>query len=455
MQVPESFFHRSPSLEPNRKKDTTRVQPADDSFRKMMAEERRKIKETDVDAKRNSKDMGEVEESDDDQEFSIFGTPKKEARPAKNAVAVPQRAPKQPQTEDNVAELVNVPTEADVEAPPEEPEVISKQQFTPTVTDQQSKLDDVRQNNAPVFVEKKDKEDLQKAQAAYNARNKTSKQDAPRIIVPQSDGQEVVETPTEDIVHGKQLIKEQQSEPQKQIAMPGSKEGETHFKNVQDQQAAEMKKALGVQDPKEVNAKKELPKTTQEKSEKGNAPSEQPRADDNTPIDPRSVAFIPAGALPKEKGEIAVNSEQPVQKAPLATKLQEIVDQIVKEIYTLSDDGSSETTITLQHPPLFNGVKVVIETFKNAPNQLNITFVNLTGPGKRLLDENLASLKTAIEHNDRGMIVQQLSTTTLNEVPRYVADAQQNQKDRDQQDQQGSGKNNQPDDEDEEKKRKK
>lgn len=470
MQVPESFFYKSPSLEPNRKKESARAEPADDSFRRMMAEERRKIKDTDVDAKKNKDMTGEVEDPVEDEEFSLFAA-KKPTRSAKQAPIAPH-TPKRPSHHSSIADLAGASREeevessedlvaaapgVDVESLPDEPEVINRQQFTPNATEQQAQLDDVRQNAGYVFVDKKEKEGPQKTDTHMESRGKPSKnEDTPKVIS-QGVEQEPVETTANDIVHGKQTIKEQQSHPHENPVAASSKEGHSQFQSTLEKQAAEIKNALGTEDPKQTKGLKDLPKTTQEKPEKSETQEEHPRAKDQGPIDARSVAFIPADALPKEKGEIAVNVEQPVQKAPLATKLQEIVDQIVKEIYTLRDDGSSETTIILQNPPLFNGVKVVIETFKNAPNQINITFANLTGPGKRVLDENLASLKAAIEHNDRGMIVQQLTTTTLNEVPRYVADAQQPQKDRDQQGNQSGSQQNKDDesqDQDEGKRRK-
>lgn len=420
-----------------------------------MAEERRKVKDTDVDAKKSSKDTGETEVVDDDQEFSIFDVPK----PKKPAAMPQQTRPtlRHAHLEEPVAEVEDIASEAEVEAPVEEVvEVIDNKQFTPSVNDQQSQLDDVRQNFAPVFVDKKDKE-LEKNLAA-EMKAKTSKGDD--SIIPTADGKdaEVVETPTDDIIKGKLAVKEQHIEPQKGILAPGSKQEQAHLQETLTRQAGEIKNALGSQEPnatKTTKETKESPNTNSQKLEKPISDEHKIKKQE-APIDPRTVAYIPAEALPKEKNEIAVNSEQPIQKAPLTTKLQEIVDQIVKEIYTLNDDGGTETTIILQNPPLFSGVKVVIETFKNAPNQLNITFTDLTGPGKRLLDENLASLKVAIESNDKGMIVQQLTTTTLSEIPRYVSDAQP-QKDRDQQgqgQQQGSNKEQSDDQDKDEKKRK-
>lgn len=142
----------------------------------------------------------------------------------------------------------------------------------------------------------------------------------------------------------------------------------------------------------------------------------------DVPLDPRAIAFVnPEAGHEQDIAQLGINEGQTVEKPPLAHRLKEIVDQIIKEIYTLSYEGKSETTLILHHPPLFVGVKVTIETFKLAPNELNITFTNLTGPGKKILDENMASLKTALEKNDKGLIVHQLTTTTLNEIPRYLA----------------------------------
>jgi hypothetical protein len=115
---------------------------------------------------------------------------------------------------------------------------------------------------------------------------------------------------------------------------------------------------------------------------------------------------------------------------PLAPKLQAIVDQVVEAMYTVTKSGQTDTVIVLQHPPLFAGVTVKISTYEQAPGQLNVSFSNLTSSGKRLLDENLASLKLNLEKNEHSFIVQQLTTTTLDEVPRYTSGDGQQQRDK-------------------------
>lgn len=111
----------------------------------------------------------------------------------------------------------------------------------------------------------------------------------------------------------------------------------------------------------------------------------------------------------------AVQSSAP---PPLAPKLQEVVDQIVKEVYTVSDNGKTDTVLVLQYPPLFHGAQVTISVYGQAPGQLNIAFSNLTAAGQKLLDDNLAGLRARLVERAPDFVVQQLTTTTL-EAPHY------------------------------------
>ncbi|MEX1012473.1 MAG: hypothetical protein WD595_04465 [Waddliaceae bacterium] len=98
-----------------------------------------------------------------------------------------------------------------------------------------------------------------------------------------------------------------------------------------------------------------------------------------------------------------------------ASELQEIVDQIVSKIYTLTLKGQTDTTIELRHPPLLEGSNVVISSFKSAKGEFNIRFENLSTSAKQMLDSplNQDGLKAALEQ--KGYVVHMITTTTQNE----------------------------------------
>jgi len=148
-------------------------------------------------------------------------------------------------------------------------------------------------------------------------------------------------------------------------------------------------------------------------------------------VDPNDVAYVLGSQIPsRERDPIAIHTA-PLPSQPLAPKLQEIVDRIVQEVYTISQEGKTDTTIVLQYPPLFQGVQVTITAYGQAPGQLNIAFSNLTTAGKKMLDENLAALRLRLEERTPDFVVQQLTTTTLNEIPRYYSsDTNQQQRER-------------------------
>lgn len=124
-----------------------------------------------------------------------------------------------------------------------------------------------------------------------------------------------------------------------------------------------------------------------------------------------------AGTLPTAP----VAQTQKVAPPPIrAQELQEVVDQIVSKLYTLSSEGKTDTLIQLKHPPLFEGSSVVIRSFDSAKGEFNITFENLTQAAKQMLDmqENQNSLRLALEQ--KGYTVHILTATTLSETTQIV-----------------------------------
>jgi hypothetical protein len=122
--------------------------------------------------------------------------------------------------------------------------------------------------------------------------------------------------------------------------------------------------------------------------------------------------------------------------APIAD-IQEIVNQLVDKLYTISQSGKTDTVITLKHPPILTGAQLIVTSFDNAKGEFNISFENLTQAGKNLLDLRLnqESLLNALEQ--KGYAVHILTTTTLVENRPIPTDTQnqqqgQNRDDRDQ-----------------------
>lgn len=122
-------------------------------------------------------------------------------------------------------------------------------------------------------------------------------------------------------------------------------------------------------------------------------------------------------------------------KALSASNLKEIIDQIVDKLYTVSVEGRTDTTIVLQHPPVFEGVSIIVSSYDSAKGQFNIAFENLTQQAKTLLESHQASLLNALD--TRGYTVQILTITTLAETPIIAADPSQQGRDHDEGQQQG------------------
>lgn len=96
--------------------------------------------------------------------------------------------------------------------------------------------------------------------------------------------------------------------------------------------------------------------------------------------------------------------------------IQEIVDQIIANLYTLEVGGRTDTVVTLKYPPILEGANLVITSFSTAKGEFNVAFENLTQAAKQLLDakENQISLRSALE--EKGYTVHIVTTTTLTET---------------------------------------
>lgn len=102
------------------------------------------------------------------------------------------------------------------------------------------------------------------------------------------------------------------------------------------------------------------------------------------------------------------------QPTPLpSTSMQEIIDRITKEVYTLEKNGNTDTVITLKGP-MFDKAHLILSEFSTAPGQFNITFDNLTQSAKNLLDLNRNTLIEDL--SKKGYMVHIVTNTTTNEI---------------------------------------
>lgn len=117
-------------------------------------------------------------------------------------------------------------------------------------------------------------------------------------------------------------------------------------------------------------------------------------------------------ALANEVSEVDRSKAQDALK-----KVQEIVDQIVQKIYTLEQEGKTETILTLKHPPLFAGVDLKLTEWDTARKEFNITFSNVRSDAKPILDALVTQnvLQRALEQ--RGYVTHIIVVTTQKEEP--------------------------------------
>lgn len=138
-------------------------------------------------------------------------------------------------------------------------------------------------------------------------------------------------------------------------------------------------------------------------------------------------------------GNISLNTktEQPL---PPVKPIQELINIMVKEAQSIEAEGKTDTTITLKHPPIFEGAQLTITSFDSAKGEFNISFQNLTQAAQQLVsrEDNKASLMHALEQKGYHMHI--LTATTLEERPFFTAEASEARQDRNQ-DKRDEGRN--------------
>lgn len=202
-----------------------------------------------------------------------------------------------------------------------------------------------------------------------------------------------------------------------------------------------------------VQSPSDLFKTASAAKEKGVDPSQQHVKTDKgmgkglgqkdkfttkyTQEQPDLATIDPFAAVSGTQAVAPMGGEAKVERAtPLTAAMRDLLEQIVKQMYTVSNSDKTDTVMTLQYPPLFKDARIILSSFETARGQFNISFENLSQAAQRVLDleENRRVLINSLE--SKGYNVQIFTTTTILEPHPNVdeAIAKQNQDDQGKQD---------------------
>ncbi len=97
-----------------------------------------------------------------------------------------------------------------------------------------------------------------------------------------------------------------------------------------------------------------------------------------------------------------------VSNARLA--MQELAKAMVDQIQLVKVSGRTDTTITIKHPGMFEGVKVKVSEYDIARKQFNVTFGDITNPTARaLIEQKDNQLRLQQLLIDRGYTVQMIT----------------------------------------------
>lgn len=115
-------------------------------------------------------------------------------------------------------------------------------------------------------------------------------------------------------------------------------------------------------------------------------------------------------------GEVSPSVPQ-VDRAALISHIQALADKVVDSVYTLDQSGKTETIVTLKNMPLFNDARIILTSFNTAPKEYNVAFENLRPDAKQVIDQNLNTLRVALDDQGFVNVIHILSTTTIIEHP--------------------------------------
>lgn len=115
--------------------------------------------------------------------------------------------------------------------------------------------------------------------------------------------------------------------------------------------------------------------------------------------------------LISEVGALSETESKPTPP-PLPVALQDLVDQIVKEIVSLKDAGQTETVLSLKGN--FEGSRVIITESTTAPGQVSITIDNLSAENQALLEMSRTRLINDLMQS--GVHVQRFTASAIVET---------------------------------------
>lgn len=108
--------------------------------------------------------------------------------------------------------------------------------------------------------------------------------------------------------------------------------------------------------------------------------------------------------------------------------VQRMMEHIIDKITTLSNDGKTDTTVTIRNLPLFDGANLKISSYDSARGEFNISFDNLKPDALAILQENQEGLRSSMLN--KGFTVHILTMTTNEEIQPFTAEPQSFSRDR-------------------------
>ncbi len=162
--------------------------------------------------------------------------------------------------------------------------------------------------------------------------------------------------------------------------------------------------------------KESAPPVTSKKSQKDNKSSSiyHTEQDDLSYVNPMAVAAMTAQSL--EPSANYAPKVEPIHD--MDPNLPLLIEQIVKQMYTVQKEGQTDTVMTLQYPPVFKDAKLTLSAFDTAKGQFNITFENLTQQAQKILENqtNKQSLFTALEQKGYNVHIYIATTAQIENV---------------------------------------
>jgi hypothetical protein len=128
-------------------------------------------------------------------------------------------------------------------------------------------------------------------------------------------------------------------------------------------------------------------------------------------------------------------------KSASTTHLEEMVDQIAKEVYILEQKGGTETVIPLKGA--FDGSRLIITEYDSAHGEMNITVDNLTATAQQLLEARKNVLMDQLSHKNIHVHIFLASTAI---EPTHIAFEQSQSRERREEERSNKNQHDQQDD---------